>query len=217
MTDTHVGTTVTNTTHGSVSRVVVNVPVKEKSGLQWVGRYPGSTSTSDLAQPFGGNVDSFIAALRLAGAMVVISATLRPSERAYLMHYSWEIVHGADPATIPAKDGVDIDWAHLDVAGHTNLTAAKSAAQDMVSEFQMGGLKVAPALQSRHVEGNAIDMTISWSGVLSIVNALGKAVSITSTPRDGMNADLQAVGKSYGVIKFVGGEKDRPHWSNDGH
>ncbi|CAJ0818191.1 hypothetical protein LMG19087_03349 [Ralstonia wenshanensis] len=31
------------------------------------------------------------------------------------------------------------------------------------------------------------------------------------------NAKLKEVGRSYGVIKFVGGATDKPHWSTDGH
>lgn len=31
-----------------------------------------------------------------------------------------------------------------------------------------------------------------------------------------MNLELHAVGKTYGVIKFLGGDKDKPHWSTDG-
>ena len=199
-------------------RIIVNIsPTREKSGRQWVSRYPGSIATSDLAEAFAVSVENFIAALRAAGATVTISATLRPSERAYLMHYAWEIVHGADPATVPAKVGVDIDWAHLDAAGRPELDAARSAARDMVQAFGLENLKVAPALESRHIEGNAIDMSISWSGVLSVADASAKIVAIASLPRDGMNRELDKVGKSYGVVKFVGGLRDRPHWSVDGH
>ncbi|MFT0735958.1 hypothetical protein [Ralstonia wenshanensis] len=32
-----------------------------------------------------------------------------------------------------------------------------------------------------------------------------------------VNAKLKEVGRSYGVIKFVGGATDKPHWSTDGH
>jgi hypothetical protein len=47
-------------------------------------------------------------------------------------------------------------------------------------------------------------------------DANGTAKSIDSTPRTGMNADLIAVGATYGAIKatFAG---DPPHWSTDGH
>lgn len=183
----------------------------ELSGAQWVTRFPGSTSTSDLADTFGAAVDRFIAALRQAGATVVISATLRPVERAYLMHWSWKIIHGTDPNSVPTRDGVNIEWVHP-----TN-NASTQAAQEMVNAYGMASLGVAPSLNSRHTQGNAIDMSISWSGSIAVVNAHGATVTITSTPRTGMNTNLHAVGASYGVIKYQGSGTDRPHWSNDGH
>ena len=182
----------------------------ELSGAQWVGRFPGSASTSDLAGSFQSAADNFLAALRQAGATVIISATLRPAERAYLMHWSWKIVQGTAPSSVPAKDGVNIEWAH------SSDSASIQAAQDMVNSYGMAGLGVAPSLNSRHTQGNAIDMSISWSRNLSIVNASGATVAITSTPRTGMNTDLHAVGARYGVIKYQGSGTDRPHWSNDG-
>lgn len=182
----------------------------ELSGAQWVARFPGSTSTSDLTDTFGSAVDNFIAALRQAGATVIVSATLRPVERAYLMHWSWKIVQGTSPSSVPTRDGVNIEWVHA-----TN-NASTQAAQDMVNAYGIANLGVAPSLNSRHTQGNAIDMSISWRGNLSIVNANGATVAITSTPRTGMNSNLHAVGATYGVIKYQGSGIDRPHWSNDG-
>ncbi|MHC0612223.1 hypothetical protein [Komagataeibacter oboediens] len=60
-------------------------------------------------------------------------------------------------------------------------------------------------------------MDISWSGDLSILDKDGKLVKISSFPRDGMNKELQNVAKSFGVIKIFVGQKDKPHWSSDGH
>lgn len=45
-------------------------------------------------------------------------------------------------------------------------------------------------------------------------DASGSAITITTTPRTGMNPALHAVGQTYGVIKLVA---DPPHWSDDGH
>ncbi len=81
----------------------------------------------------------------------------------------------------------------------------------MVSGY---GIVYEPALTSRHTEGHAVDMSISWSGNLSITNASGATVVINTTPRTGMNAQLIQVGASYGVVKL---QSDPPHWSNDGH
>jgi hypothetical protein len=60
-------------------------------------------------------------------------------------------------------------------------------------------------------------MTISWTSDLSINNQSGTAVVIKAEPKTGMTADLAKVGATYGVIKFVGGATDAPHWSDDGH
>lgn len=81
----------------------------------------------------------------------------------------------------------------------------------------MQRLKTAPALTSNHITGNAIDLNVSWAGKLTIAKTDGTSVTIEGEPRDGMNADLHAGGASYGVIKFVSGTADIPHWSSDGH
>lgn len=183
----------------------------ELSGVQWVARFPGSVSTSDLTSTFGSATDNFIAAMEQAGAAVTNRFTFRPPERAYLMHWSWKIVRGTDPSSVPTMSGVNIEWVHA-----TN-NASTQAAQAMVNGFQLQNLQVAPSLTSRHTQGKAIDMSISWSGNLSIVNSSGEVVLISTAPRTGMNLRLQAVGASYGVIKFLGGDADKPHWSTDGH
>lgn len=87
----------------------------------------------------------------------------------------------------------------------------------MVQAYGIQNLGVPPALNTRHGLGLAVDMSISWSGTLSIVDGTGSIVSIASTPRTGMNTQLKVVGATCGVIKFVGGVSDRPHWSDNGH
>jgi len=185
----------------------------ELSGPQWVARFPTSTSTVDLVQPFRAAVDRFISAMRVAGARVTISATYRPPERAYLMHYSYGIAReGLDPRNVPARGGVNIRWLHTDAQGRPDLPASRNAASQMVDGYQIA---YRPALTSRHTEGRAIDMNISWQGDLVITDANQQQVTITSTPRTGAgNTDLHAVGATFGVIKLV---TDPPHWSDDGH
>lgn len=190
--------------------VVVEIE-KELSGAQWVARFPGSTSTTDLTQPFRTAVANFIAALESAGAVVTNRFTWRPPERAYLMHWSWRIVHGANPHGVPPMAGVNIEWAHA----NNNLSV--QAARSMVNGYQIQNLQIAPSLATRHTQRKAIDMSIAWTGVLHISNVHGEIVTITSLPRTGMNVNLHAVGAGYGVIKFLGGATDRPHWSTDGH
>ena len=155
---------------------------------------------------------AFVAALRAAGARVVVSATYRPGERAYLMHWAWKIKNKkVSPAKVPPRAGIEIDWNHEDDE------ASIAAASAMVDAYGISTLKIAPALQSRHTERKAIDMTISWTvKELVIMNASNEEEKIASLPRTGMNAELHAVGLSYGVTKFRGGAVDKPHWSTDG-
>ncbi|HEX8475140.1 MAG TPA: hypothetical protein VF666_14010 [Pyrinomonadaceae bacterium] len=178
----------------------------ELSGAHWVARFPGSRSIFDTKPPFLDKVSKFHAALLAAGAAVRISATFRPPERAHLMHFSLKISKGQiDPRSVPAMAGVNIQWWHGDLA------RSKSAAAAMVSGY---GIAFPPALRSRHTEGLAIDMTITWSGTLNIKDATG-AVKAVGSPRNGKdNTTLHRVGATYGVIKLV---TDAPHWSNDGH
>jgi hypothetical protein len=75
------------------------------------------------------------------------------------------------------------------------------------------GIAFQPALTSRHTAGRAIDMTINWEGDLEINKKDGTTVIITTSPRNGNNPELHAVGASYGVFKLV---SDPPHWSDDG-
>jgi hypothetical protein len=190
----------------------------EPSGVAWVARFPTSTSVSDCAPPFRDQLTAFIAALKAAGASVGVTATLRPAQRAHLMHWSWAIVRaGADPRAIPALDGVDIAWAHADAQGAYDAAASVAAAQAMADAYGLCKLGVAPALASRHIDGLAVDMAIAWAGNLTIASRAGAPVTVASLPRNGMNPDLHAVGATYGVIKFVGGAADVPHWSSDGH
>ncbi len=181
----------------------------QKSGAAWYyaneKKYADNHSVGDLDSGFGKNVKDFIAALEAAGAKVVVGSTFRPAGRAYVMHWCYLIAKGSvKPSAVPKLAGVDIQWDHGDDA------ASKKAAQEMVERFH---IVYEPALTSRHTEGKAIDMTITWSGELKIKNKKGEEVTIKSSPRNGQNTELHEVGKSYGVIKLV---KDHPHWSSDG-
>jgi hypothetical protein len=149
---------------------------------------------------------------RHAGVHVTISATLRPPERAYLMHYAFRIAREhLDPAQVPARAGVNIEWAHTNAQGQPDLAASRRAAEEMVRGY---GIVYRPALASRHTQGLAIDMNITWSGTLVIRDRHDQEVTIASTPRTGAgNADLHRVGASYGVHKLA---SDPPHWSSDG-
>ncbi len=181
---------------------------KKLSGASWVSEFLDSKATSALTAVFGKAVDKFIAAMKAGGATVSIETTHRPAERAHLMHYAWRVSRKEIAASdVPAKTGVDIEWVH------PTDEQSVQAAKDMVAGYK---IVAKPSLTSRHTEKLAIDMTISWSGTLSIEQVDGTTISIATTPRTGENADLIGVGAGYGVVKatFSG---DPPHWSSDGH
>ncbi len=178
------------------------------SGATWVSQYPTSTSTDDLADGFREKFLAFAGAMAEAGISVRITATYRPPERAYMMHYSWEIVQGnVDPSAVPALDGVDIDW----VAGGVD------GAQEMVDGYGIQNLHVPPALKSRHTQRLAVDTVLEWSGDISIAAADGQRVDVKGAPRNATHSTLIEVGKSYGAIHLHPASADPYHWSNDGH
>ena len=174
--------------------------VLELCGSAWISKFPTSRDLQDLDVSFRDKVRAFIAAIHAAGGSVSISATLRPPERAYLMHYSWEVAKGnIAPDKVPGYPGVFIEW------DHGNLASSRAAAQAMVNGYQ---IVYKPSLTSNHSQGKAIDMTIAGHRGRSIVDKSGTAVKIKS------DSDLYRVGSSYGVVKL---RSDPPHWSADGH
>ena len=177
------------------------------SGPHWYNFFPTSRSTSDLASPFRQRVQAFQKALMDAGAQVIVSATYRPPERAYLMHYAARIDRGEiAPEDVPSMAGVDIDWVH-----YTNAGSLRAAAQ-MIDIYGIGGNPV--ALQSLHTQRLAIDWNVTWQGTLKIKDGDGRIVQI-GAPRDSSNnTTLFDVGASYGVYKL---ESDPPHWSSNGY
>lgn len=183
---------------------------EELSGAHWVAQFPTSTVVAHLETGFQQKVRKFLNALVAAGAVYKIAATYRPAERAYLMHYAWCIAkENLDPRTVPAQAGVNICWLHPEDA---DLQKSRAAAAAMVAAYD---IVYKPSLTSRHIERLAIDINISWEGDLNIVNGFGVTIVINTTPRNGAgNAQLHAVGASYGVYKLV---EDPPHWSSDGH
>ncbi len=205
------------------------------SGKAWwdanQANWPNSTEAADLEPEFRESVQRFLSALSEAGARVKINSTRRDPLRAYLMHYAWRLAHGEiqaaeippPPSEIrnpkseirnpksgnpypPALPCPDIEW------DHGNEERSRQAAREMISRdcFNMA---FAASLTSTHIDGKAIDMTITWDGPLQIRERDGTLTEITSLPRDGANVELHAIGATYGVIKHP---TDRPHWSVDG-
>jgi hypothetical protein len=184
----------------------------EYSGPQWCARYPGSRSVADLTPDFRDRVRAFISQMQDGGATVRICATYRPPARAYLMHWCWMIAReGFAPGNVPMRPGVPVIWVHQTASGASDLGASRTAAEQMVQGYE---IKVEPSLASRHIARGAIDMTIEWTGSLTVTDFNGQRHTIASTPRSGLNPDLAATGKTFGVIKLV---SDPPHWSDDGH
>ena len=191
-------------------RNVARIAKTKLSGRAWLvaneARFPNSQSVSDLTPGFAAQVNAFLGALARARATVRISATRRNRSRAWMMHYSWRLARGEiTPGDIPADPDADIIWDHGDAA------QSRRAAQEMVDFFHIA---YRPSLTSNHIRGTAIDMTISWSDPIEIVDAGGRTHRI-DRPRSGAdNTALHSVGASYGVLKLL---SDPPHWSANGH
>jgi hypothetical protein len=190
--------------------------VNIKSGIYWITwanlHAPDYTSINDLVEPFRTHADTFVKALRAAGAKVEVSVTKRPEKRAYLFHWCWLIGLGKKKASdaLP-KVGVPIDWNHGD-----DVTSQK-AAKEMITGFKLAvppRSKNAPALASNHIVGKAIDMTITWKGTIAIQKPDGSTESVPYLQHVNDNTKLHAVGALYGVKKLV---TDAPHWSYNGH
>ena len=121
------------------------------SGAEWVAKFPTSKDLNDLEPAFQARVREFIAALNAAHASITISATFRPRQRGYLMHFCWMIVkQNMSPASVPAfqpkpgEDPVDIQWLHRKPDGSADPAASRAAAAAMVNGYGIGNLNVAP-------------------------------------------------------------------------
>ena len=80
--------------------------------------------------------------------------------------------------------------------------------------YELFGIIFEPALTWLHIQGEAVDMGIGWSGILTIADADG-AKHALGAPRSGeTNTELHAVGATYGVQQLL---SDAPHWSSTGH
>ena len=190
----------------------------EKSGKYWVKwantHANPSSNIEDLESVFKSSVKEFIKALEDAGITVKTGETKRSKERALLYHWSWKIALGKCKASDADNDkmpGVDIQW------DHGNDDESKAGAQEMVDGFHLAvppKSTVAPAKTSTHIEGKAIDMTITWSGEKEVKKKNQSApVKVIFNPDVNQNAILHEIGESYGIKKL---KNDAPHWSYNG-
>ncbi|ADB36960.1 hypothetical protein [Spirosoma linguale] len=179
------------------------VAPKLLSGKIWVAMFPTSKSLEALSSPFRENIKAFINALKRAGATVSVSATLRPPQRAYLMHFSFLIAHSKqDPRNVPSMNDVNIEWFH------GNIEDSIKAAKEMVNAYGIATTKTPPALMSNHISGNAIDMTISEFNGKEIAKQDGAFITVN------VFNDLRTIGASYNVFNKIA--DDLPHWSTTG-
>lgn len=181
------------------------------SGAAWwranQSKYPNSNNVDTLAPGFRSRVEDFLASLRHAGATIVIRSTRRDATRAYLMHYSWRVANGEiEPKDVPPRSGVKLEWDHGDDE------KSRQGAEEMVRLF---GMAHVAALNSNHIRGEAIDMTITWKDTLILTKPAPLLARIESRPRTGQgNRELHELGASvFGVKKL---RSDPPHWSSNG-
>ena len=203
------------------------------SGAHWAEKYPWSRSTADLKSPFREQVVDFIAALKDAGATVVIENTLRPQNMAFLMCYSWRIIKGKiSPLKVPANRDMDIIWAHTNSKGEYDEAASIAGAMALARAYGIQNNPVSPALNSNHITGLAIDMLIRWDNwpdgtAKQIKNKQGQLVTVqkdvngTGMPgtkfyEADFNRQIIAIGATYGVIAYNPPEQDKGHWSYSG-
>jgi hypothetical protein len=174
--------------------------------------YIKSDDISKLEAGFQTKIKEFKAALEAAGASISIDTTTRPKERAHVLHYAWDVAKGTIKASaVPAMAGVDIVWDHGDDK------KSKAGAQEIITAAEVVSR---PSLTSKHIDGLAIDWTITWTGDLKIKRKDGTELEIKSAPKHGGdpgNTELHAVGATYGVNKGLNFKPlDPPHWSSDG-
>lgn len=70
-----------------------------------------------------------------------------------------------------------------------------------------------PSLTSNHIEGKAVDMTISWKNTIKVKKKDGTVIDIPFMQNVNGNTALHQAGESYGVKKL---KSDAPHWSYNG-
>jgi hypothetical protein len=203
------------------------------SSAAWTEQFPDKALLTDLHEPFRTGATQFIAALTNAHAHFKVTSTLRPVQRAWLMRYAYDIVTPnpkwhIDPRNVPSSANIPICWVHTKADGTYNQKASVAAALAMVNAYgispfrKVKPLLTEPSLTSNHISGWAMDMTVFWSGILTLKDASGKIIKISSGPRTEMNTLLWQVADSYAVYhngtnkSKVPPAKDAVHWSIDG-
>jgi hypothetical protein len=180
--------------------------LKQRSGKYWKAwadrQAAASTSLDELAEPFRTNAKAFVEKLKDAGARAAVTLTRKSSQRAYLCHWAWQVAKGHCLATsVPAMEGVDIDWIHIDEKGNFSDEKSRKGAQEMVDAFLIGSMRSPPPLNDHHIRGLAMEMSPSWNGDLVIKKQDGTDVTIKTEPKNGNNAELHQVARTYKVYR----------------
>ncbi|HEY3902848.1 MAG TPA: hypothetical protein VGM14_02925 [Streptosporangiaceae bacterium] len=165
---------------GSLSFTLLACTSSQLSGPSRASRFPDSNSVSDLAPAFGKDVTAFATAMKHAGITVRTLSTLRPPERAYLMHYSWLVAkRKLSPLKVPGfaaskkHPPVGICWVHATAHG-TSKPQSMAAASKLAAAFHVASMGTTPTLTSLRTEGEAIVMSTTWtSRRFTIKNASG--------------------------------------------
>lgn len=208
---------------GGLSFTLLTCSKTELSGPSWAGRFRDSSSVGALSGTFRNHVSAFIAAMRHAGIKVRPITTLRPAERAFLMHYSWLIAHRKlSPLRVPHFHAdrhhgpVAICWVHVGAHG-ANIHASIVAARKLATALGVVSMHGAPLLTTLRTEGLSIVMSTTWtSRKITITDATRHRVTIRSAPHNGLNKALIAVGATYLVIHFFKASQAMNDWSVNG-
>jgi hypothetical protein len=166
--------------------------VLPNSGAHFETLFRSPKDTSQMSEPFKGNLERFIAALKAGGVQPSIGAAFRAQKRAYLMRFSDILGNGTEatqtkpavpagrldlvPPYDPDLPGVaqncnggpgcvgplPISWLHLGPDGRPDRDATIAAALALFSQYHIKSRAAFPT--DRHGTGRAIDMTIAFSG-----------------------------------------------------
>ncbi len=210
--------------------------------------FRASKDLATLKPDFKSNVEEFQGSLKDAGANYTVNETRRFPSRTYLLYWCVRVAktntntsavseyitlakeqlknegtnspgevtiraRAADLQRLAEYPDVPIKWSHPTEA----QTKAGAEAMRAVGNYSV----VAPPGKSNHIDGNALDMNVSWSGNISIKKkGAGVKTLINTDPRrfsksEGLkNEQMIEVGRTYGVINYGGG--DEIHWSKTG-
>ncbi len=167
------------------------------SGPDWwvrhAERHDDSDEMHELRPAFDRQLRDMIAALRRGGATVVVRSTRHDAARAYIGHWAWQVANGTTSARhVPEQPGAPIIWDHGDELG------SRFAAREMLNAE---AIETLPPLESAHIDGNAAELTIDWSGTIRVFDAYGMPHRLDWPRRADVNPELRRIARSFGIAK----------------